>query len=81
MDTSSASSSLRPSTLARFGIQAMVFAAVSYPVFVLALTVRDQLVALPFRVTVAFAIAFVVVEAGLLGLVSTLFDGDRVLTD
>lgn len=81
MDTPSTSSSLRPSTLARFGIQAMVFAAVSYPLFVIALSARDHLMAMPFRVTVAFAIAFVVVEAGLLGLVSTLFDGEEALTD
>lgn len=59
----------------------MVFAAVSYPLFVLALTARDQLIGMPFRVTIAFAVAFVVVEAGLFGLVSTLFDGERALTD
>ena len=72
--------SLWQSALARFTIQAMVFAVVSYPPVVMALAVKTRLMTMPLGVTIAFSTGFVAVEAALLVLVATLFDADPAIT-
>jgi hypothetical protein len=66
------SSSLRPA--GGRVIPAMVFAVASYPLCAIAVTAQAQLMTLPQGAMIAFVAAFVVVEAALLGLVTTLFD-------
>ena len=70
----SPSSLLRRSAFVRTTVRSVLFALVSYPLFVIALRMQALLVTMPLMVTVAFILGFVLLEAALLLLLTNLIN-------
>ena len=73
----SPSSLLRRSGFVRSTVRSVLFALISYPLFVIALWMQALLVTMPLMVTVAFIVGFVLLEAGLLLLLTNLINRIR----
>lgn len=71
------SSLLRRSAFARSTVRSLLFALVSYPLFVIALRMQALLLEMPLMVTVAFILGFVLLEAALLLLLTNLINRIR----
>jgi len=68
---------LRRSGFVRSTVRSVLFALISYPLFVLALRTQALLVTMPLMVTVAFITGFVLLEAALLLLLTNLINRIR----
>jgi hypothetical protein len=68
---------LRRSGFVRSTVRSVLFALISYPLFVIALKMQALLVTMPLMVTVAFIVGFVLLEAGLLLLLTNLINRIR----